>query len=55
MVRRWGKGFAADDMKKCRWLKPQLVAAIDSLNGPPTANFAIQSSLPHAQVRSQGK
>jgi DNA ligase D-like protein (predicted ligase) len=28
---RWGEGLTADDMKKCRWLKPQLVAAIEFL------------------------
>jgi DNA ligase D-like protein (predicted ligase) len=28
---RWGEGLTADDMKRCRWLKPQLVAAIEFL------------------------
>ena len=28
---RWGEGLTAEDMKKCRWLKPQLVAAIEFL------------------------
>ena len=28
---RWGDGLTAEDMKKCRWLKPQLVAAIEFL------------------------
>ncbi len=26
---RWGEGLTADDMSKCRWLEPQLVAAIE--------------------------
>jgi ATP-dependent DNA ligase len=26
---RWGEGLTAADMKLCRWLKPQLVAAIE--------------------------
>jgi ATP-dependent DNA ligase len=25
---RWGEGLTAEDMKRCRWLKPQLVAVI---------------------------
>jgi DNA ligase D-like protein (predicted ligase) len=28
---RWGEGLTAEDMKRCRWLKPQLVAAIEYL------------------------
>jgi len=28
---RWGEGLTASDMEKCRWLKPQLVAAIEFL------------------------
>jgi len=28
---RWGEGLTAEDMKRCRWLKPQLVAAIEFL------------------------
>jgi bifunctional non-homologous end joining protein LigD len=28
---RWGDGLTAGDMKKCRWLRPQLVAAIEFL------------------------
>jgi bifunctional non-homologous end joining protein LigD len=28
---RWAEGLTAEDMKKCRWLKPQLVAAIEFL------------------------
>jgi hypothetical protein len=23
---RWGEGLTAEDMKRCRWLRPQLVA-----------------------------
>jgi ATP-dependent DNA ligase len=34
-VRRWRKGFTVDDMKKCRWLKPQLVAAIEFFEWTP--------------------
>ncbi len=26
---RWGEGLTAEDMSKCRWLKPRLVAAIE--------------------------
>ncbi len=28
---KWGEGLTADDMKKCQWLKPQLVATIEFL------------------------
>jgi ATP-dependent DNA ligase len=28
---RWGDGLTAEDMKRCRWLKPQLVAMIEFL------------------------
>jgi ATP-dependent DNA ligase len=28
---RWGEGLTAEDMKRFRWLKPQLVAAIEFL------------------------
>jgi bifunctional non-homologous end joining protein LigD len=28
---RWGEGLIAEDMKKCRWVKPQLVAPIEFL------------------------
>ena len=28
---RWGEGLTAEDMKKCRWLKPQLVAEVEFL------------------------
>jgi len=28
---RWGEGVTAEGMKRCRWLKPQLVAAIEFL------------------------
>jgi bifunctional non-homologous end joining protein LigD len=26
---RWGEGLTAEDMSKCRWLEPRLVAAIE--------------------------
>jgi bifunctional non-homologous end joining protein LigD len=28
---QWGEGLKASEMKKCRWLKPRLVATIDYL------------------------
>lgn len=28
---RWGEGLTAEDMKRCRWLKPKLVAMIEFL------------------------
>ena len=28
---RWGEGVTAEDMKKCRWLKPRLVAVVEYL------------------------
>jgi ATP-dependent DNA ligase len=28
---RWGEGLTAEDLKRSRWLKPQLVAAIEFL------------------------
>ena len=27
----WGQGLTAEDLKRCRWLKPQLVAVIEFL------------------------
>jgi ATP-dependent DNA ligase len=32
---RWGEGLTAEDMNKCRWLKPQLVADVESLEWTP--------------------
>jgi len=32
---RWGEGLTAEDMKECRWLKPQLVAEIEFLEWTP--------------------
>jgi len=32
---RWGQGLTAADMENCRWLKPQLVAAIEFLEWTP--------------------
>jgi bifunctional non-homologous end joining protein LigD len=32
---RWGEGLTAEDMEKCRWLKPRLVAAIEFLEWTP--------------------
>jgi len=28
---RWGEGLTAEDMKKCGWLKPRLVAVVEYL------------------------
>ena len=36
---RWGDGLTAEDMKRCRWLKPQLVAAIEFLEWTPEARL----------------
>ena len=36
---RWGDGLAAEDMKRSRWLKPQLVAAIEFLEWTPEARL----------------
>jgi ATP-dependent DNA ligase len=32
---RWGEGLTAEDMRKCIWLKPRLVAAIDYAEWTP--------------------
>ena len=32
---RWGEGLTEEDMKLCRWLKPQLVASIEFLEWTP--------------------
>jgi DNA ligase D-like protein (predicted ligase) len=42
---RWGDGLTAEDMKRCRWLKPQLVAAIEFLE------WTVHNHLRHPQVR----
>jgi ATP-dependent DNA ligase len=31
---RWGKGLTAQDMKKCDWVRPELVSRVNSWNGP---------------------
>jgi DNA ligase D-like protein (predicted ligase) len=36
---RWGEGLTAEDMKRCRWLRPQLVAAIEFLEWTPDSRF----------------
>jgi DNA ligase D-like protein (predicted ligase) len=40
---RWGEGLSADDMSKCRWLEPRLVAAIEF------AEWTSTSHLRHAK------
>jgi DNA ligase D-like protein (predicted ligase) len=32
---RWGEGLTAEDMIRCRWLKPQLVAGVEFLEWTP--------------------
>jgi bifunctional non-homologous end joining protein LigD len=32
---RWGEGLTAEDMEKCIWLKPQLVATIEYAEWTP--------------------
>jgi ATP-dependent DNA ligase len=36
---RWGEGLTAEDMKRCRWLKPQLVTAIEFLEWTPDSRL----------------
>jgi bifunctional non-homologous end joining protein LigD len=36
---RWGEGLTAEEMKKCRWLKPRLVATIDYLERTAANNL----------------
>jgi DNA ligase D-like protein (predicted ligase) len=36
---RWVEGLTAEDMKRCRWLKPQLVAAIEFLEWTPDSRL----------------
>jgi ATP-dependent DNA ligase len=50
---RWGEGLTAEDMKRCRWLKPQLVAAIEFLEWTPDGLFAIRNSSRCATTGSQ--
>jgi bifunctional non-homologous end joining protein LigD len=33
---RWGEEFTADDMAKCRWLRPQLVVQVEFAEWTPT-------------------
>jgi bifunctional non-homologous end joining protein LigD len=33
---RWGEGLTVEDMNKCRWLEPRLVAAIEFAEWTPT-------------------
>jgi ATP-dependent DNA ligase len=40
---RWGEGLTAEDIKKCRWLKPQLVALIEFLE------WTLDNHLRHAR------
>jgi bifunctional non-homologous end joining protein LigD len=37
---RWGEGLSADDMSKCRWLEPRLVAAIRIRRADPARSSA---------------
>jgi bifunctional non-homologous end joining protein LigD len=32
---RWGEGLTAEDMDKCRWLKPRLVVTIEFVEWTP--------------------
>ena len=36
---RWGEGITAEDMKKCRWLKPELIATIEFLEWTPDSRL----------------
>jgi bifunctional non-homologous end joining protein LigD len=36
---RWGEGLTADDMKKCVWLRPELVAQIEFLEWTESAHL----------------
>jgi DNA ligase D-like protein (predicted ligase) len=40
---RWGEGLTAEDMSKCRWLQPRLVAAIEFLE------WTSENHLPHSK------
>ena len=37
---RWGEGLTADDMSKCRWLHPRLVATIEFVEWTPAKEAA---------------
>jgi bifunctional non-homologous end joining protein LigD len=42
---RWGEGLTAEDMKRCRWLKPQLVAVIEFLEWTPDGRLRHPKSI----------
>jgi ATP-dependent DNA ligase len=46
---RWAEGLTAEDMKKCRWLKPRLVASIEYLEWT-TANRLRHSKFQNLTV-----
>jgi bifunctional non-homologous end joining protein LigD len=53
---RWGEGLTADDMKKCVWLRPELVAQIDFLEwteSEKTASDYTRSSSADREVSDQ--
>jgi ATP-dependent DNA ligase len=41
---RWGDGLTADDMKKCVWVRPELVAQIEFLEWTESDHSALCGS-----------
>ena len=48
----WREGLTAEEIKKCRWLKPALVATIEFQSRHRRARFAIRSLLRFEDDRS---
>ena len=51
---RWGDGLTAEDMKKCVWVRPQLVARLNFWNGPSRIAFGIRNLLGFEKTRVFG-
>ena len=52
---RWGDGLTAEDMKKCHWLRPHLVAAIEFLNGHQMPGCVTRNSFAFAMTVTRRK
>ena|ERR1700682_1767851 len=56
---RWGEGLTAEDMSKCRWLQPRLVAMIEFAEWTPANHLrhskflALRDDKDAAQVRRE--
>jgi ATP-dependent DNA ligase len=48
----WGEGLTGEDMKRCRWLRPQLVAAIEFLEWTADAHISHRKFRANTKISS---